>query len=202
MSKEKQYWDRFDKRITRKITRANVSAYARLVWMELALYGEEAFPSQKRLAKDLGCSDRQIRRAITELKEAGLVEVTLRRDEGKTSIHKLIAPSIPVDSVRGDRTYSPEGQDNKSGGVGRLCPIEVEKAKERKEKKRKDKEREGMDNKEVSLRYLAGEIDLLEMTRAYRDSGQRIIKMLDVFEKKNFGAVEKTVEKMGLAGYL
>jgi hypothetical protein len=63
-----------------KVTYAMFLSYA---WQK-----DSAFPGQKRVAEDLGMSERHIRRFIGELKVHGLLSVE-RRGLGKTNVYHL-----------------------------------------------------------------------------------------------------------------
>jgi biotin operon repressor len=61
-------------------------AYAKL--LSYAWNNNHVFPGQETMAKHLGCGVSTVSEAISELKEAGWVEV-VRRGQGKTNIYKL-----------------------------------------------------------------------------------------------------------------
>jgi biotin operon repressor len=58
------------------------------MFLSYAWHNNSAFPGQGRVAEDLGITERQIRRLVQELKDAGLLEVQ-RRGLGKTNIYHL-----------------------------------------------------------------------------------------------------------------
>ena len=58
------------------------------MFLSYAWHNNKVFPGQKKMAEDLGISERHIRRFIGELKEARYLEVE-RRGLGKTNIYNL-----------------------------------------------------------------------------------------------------------------
>ena len=74
----------------------SLSRDARLTWIALkshAWQDPECWPGQETLARELGVSVRQVRRYLTELEEAGLVE-TVQQGRGRPNRYRV--PDYPV----------------------------------------------------------------------------------------------------------
>jgi len=73
------------------LTNPNLSGEAKLFYSMLLKYAREndyCFPGQQRLAKDMGCSDRSLRRYQEELVKEGVLQVS-QRGLGKTNLYRL-----------------------------------------------------------------------------------------------------------------
>ncbi len=69
----------------------SISSNAKVVYSKLLSYAwhnDLVFPGQDVMAKDIGSSQPTIARAISELQEAGLLEIE-RRGQGKTNVYRL-----------------------------------------------------------------------------------------------------------------
>jgi DNA-binding transcriptional MocR family regulator len=107
-----------------------LSLGAKLLWARLAQYAGQdgaCYPSQKRLASDLGLSDRQIRRLISELNSKGFLEKEAppykEQIQGKTVKYFFLHHPI----FRADKSVLP-GRSNSSGGYGQICPGGMDKS--------------------------------------------------------------------------
>ncbi len=98
--------------------------FARLVFLGLWTYadrqGQSCFPSQSRLSKDLGIGERQIRRALDQLRDAGLV--IWKQVGGRFnsySLKQVSVPALPAD-VPGEEgwPHSPARLAPQSGQAG------------------------------------------------------------------------------------
>jgi DNA-binding transcriptional MocR family regulator len=80
------------------------------------------FPSQQRLAADLGLSDRQVRRIVSELISKGFLEKEAppykEQIQGKTTKYFFLYHPI----FRADESVLP-GRSDVSGGSGQMCPV-------------------------------------------------------------------------------
>ena len=105
-----------------------LSSLAKLAYGRLRLYAENdsgtAWPSMDKLGRDIGKSDRQVRREVLTLVKRGLLKAKARR--GQTT--KFTFPDITPDtSGRGDRigrgTKSGKGPRTELvGDPGQICP--------------------------------------------------------------------------------
>lgn len=103
---------------------ADLSMGARLLLVYLADHFNEdegaAWPSQHRLARYMGCSDRAIRRYLDELVDAKIVNKTQR--EGKSLIYRFGLP--PRTNCPGSpRTNIPVTPDKLSGHPGQIVRL-------------------------------------------------------------------------------
>ena len=98
-----------------------ISATATVVYLYFCRRSGEdgsCWPAQGTMAKDLGMSERTIRRAITELEAEGLVEVERDTGPAKTSnIYTL----LPVDKT------APENRTKMAGSTGQKWPVVPDK---------------------------------------------------------------------------
>lgn len=80
-----------------------ISSNAKVVYallLSYAWYNDYCFPGQDRLERESGMSQATISRSISELREAGLLEVE-RRGQGKTNIYTLHARAQRSPSSQG-----------------------------------------------------------------------------------------------------
>ncbi len=81
-----------------------ISPHTRLVLYTLANYaaadGSRCFPSQKRLAKESGLSERAVRRRLREAQAHGFIEAERRDSTHTKNVYKLFLPSP---STRGSK---------------------------------------------------------------------------------------------------
>lgn len=88
----------------------DVDTYTKMVYLALSSrVGPDGtcFPSQARLAMEASCSERQVRRALTTLKERGLIEQWLVKTEhGRRAHYRLLT----------DR-FGRGGPDSQSGPI-------------------------------------------------------------------------------------
>lgn len=82
------------------------------LWIVLQSYADwtdrDCFPSHATLANDMGCTDRTVRRAIEELEDRGLLEITSGKTAGKSNIYTVCDP----DEGRTPMSYLPgKGSD-------------------------------------------------------------------------------------------
>lgn len=106
-----------------------LSLGAKLLWARLAQYAGQngaCYPSQQRLASDLGLSVRQIRRLISELvsKEFLEKEAPAYKDQIQGQTVKYFFLLHPI--FRADGSVLP-GRSNLSGGSGQICPPSTDK---------------------------------------------------------------------------
>jgi DNA-binding transcriptional MocR family regulator len=83
-----------------------VSAYDQRVYRAIAAYAfdeSEAWPSQERVADDLGICREQVNRAVRRLEEAGWLEITERRRGRKGWWHNVYALLAPFVSFAAQR---------------------------------------------------------------------------------------------------
>jgi DNA-binding transcriptional ArsR family regulator len=106
---ESEVWQRGFTNFPNVVLRdARRSMGARMTWVMLAAYAwgsDTAFPGQERLGEDLGVGERQVRRHLKELEDAGLLRIE-QRGLGMTNLYRLIVPG-PDKYVRSDRTSPP-----------------------------------------------------------------------------------------------
>jgi biotin operon repressor len=68
-----------------------LSMGAKLAYSVLLSYAwqeKSCFPGQARMARDMGCIEKSVRKYLHELQEAGIIDVT-RRGQGKTNLYRL-----------------------------------------------------------------------------------------------------------------
>lgn len=119
-----------------------LSLGAKLLWARLAQYAGQdgaCYPSQQRLAFDLGLSVRQIRRLISELSTKGFLEkeAPAYKDQIQGKTVKYFFLHHPV--FRADKSVLP-GRSNSSGGSGQICPPSTDKYGRQRESDKEKKE--------------------------------------------------------------
>ena len=85
-----------------------LSMGAKVLYPRLVLYAGKngvCFPSQERLAEDIGVTARQVRRYLTELHDADLIDWTRTKTTCKFTIYSLEFPR-PDNNVLSDRTIT------------------------------------------------------------------------------------------------
>ena len=73
----------------------DVDIYVKTVYLALSSRVDRdgvCFPSQARIAAEASCSERQVRRALTELKRLGLIESrTVPTEHGRRNVYRLLS---------------------------------------------------------------------------------------------------------------
>ena len=119
------------------------------VLLSFAWQDDFCWPAQERLGEDMNCSDRQVRRLLVELKEAGLVSWS-QRGLNKPNLYVVLPNGIPGDLLKtlkhkdrtdssgpdrthpsalertntSDKEYSENKIQNTVNGVGKLLGTE------------------------------------------------------------------------------
>lgn len=69
-----------------------------------------AFPSIARIAKEIGMSEKQVRRWTHKLEKIGLIKIVENRfggDKGKTCRYKITLPAVPVKPQKSQKISTP-----------------------------------------------------------------------------------------------
>lgn len=103
---------------------AKIKAAGIAVYMVLARHAgndsQQAFPAVQSIAEKTGMSDRQVKRVLKTLEEAGLISIEPQYDEAGRQLSNLYT-LLPVLSYRGD-TQSPSGVTTSPGGGDTQSP--------------------------------------------------------------------------------
>jgi Helix-turn-helix domain len=73
------------------LTKTDISVGAKLTYAMLLKYAwseDACFPGQTKLAEDMGCGERSVRRYLDELEKVELLEI-VQRGLGKTNLYRL-----------------------------------------------------------------------------------------------------------------
>lgn len=103
------------------IYREDLSVYEKMIYITLASYSDDnscCFPSCKTISKKVGCSERQVSRALNNLESKNLIQRKKYRSEGKKNIYFIFkSNSLP------HKTDSPIEKDSQSYDIQTHSPI-------------------------------------------------------------------------------
>lgn len=105
----------------------DLSAGAKIAWVALASYDWQdagTWVGQERIAEELGCSDRQLRRVLGQLEAAGYLKIT-HRGKRQTNLYRLMVPGQK-------RPSTPD-----TNGRSLRTPVSAEEDTEKKTNKKK-----------------------------------------------------------------
>lgn len=130
------------------LTDSSLSTSARLLYTLLLKHAwgskDMVYPGQAKLAKEVGCSERHIKRLLNELKKANLV-TWKRRGFNKTNIYTL----KKISSTRLDRT-SMSSHDRTSMSPQLGHPVPTKKTKKKKTKNNNTKRERKLSHSEIT----------------------------------------------------
>ncbi|MFB5819504.1 helix-turn-helix domain-containing protein [Clostridioides difficile] len=102
------------------IYREDLSVYEKMIYITLASYSDDnssCFPSCKTISKNVGCSERQVSRALNNLESKNLIQRKKYRSEGKKNIYFIFkSNSLP------HKTDSPIEKDSQSYDIQTHSP--------------------------------------------------------------------------------
>lgn len=97
------------------VIKSTVGNLAKVLYMRLSIYANydtaNCYPSQKTLASELGCGDRAVREALTELVSIGALAITPRFEHGRQTTNLYHILRVDPSSI------DPPPVVNGSGGV-------------------------------------------------------------------------------------
>lgn len=104
------------------ITSSDLPSTTRLVLLALSLYmnneGQNAYPSQKRLAADCGLSDRSVRDQLARAESAGYLVKRKLKHPGSEHVFTTYVPLVPEPSGEPGEEPCSEGAEGRSGSEG------------------------------------------------------------------------------------